>query len=126
MSRSAGESDAMTGSNIARCPFSGKFSDTSDEKNTSEKNNKMNPESSTDASVSSTASGGVLELLTSREQIHGEEVVNIITDLFLAAADTVSHLIDDQGKETHLSLTHILSSLPLFPLSLSLSLSPSL
>lgn len=35
------------------------------------------------------SSRGVLELLTIKEQIDKDEVVNIITDLFLAAADTV-------------------------------------
>lgn len=33
---------------------------------------------------------GVLQQLTVQENIDQEEVVNIITDLFLAAADTVS------------------------------------
>lgn len=33
---------------------------------------------------------GVLQQLTVQENIDREEVVNIITDLFLAAADTVS------------------------------------
>lgn len=33
---------------------------------------------------------GILDILTCKENIHQDEVVNIITDLFLAAADTVS------------------------------------
>lgn len=33
---------------------------------------------------------GVLDILTNKENIDKDEVVNIITDLFLAAADTVS------------------------------------
>lgn len=36
---------------------------------------------------------GVLDLLTNKEKIDKDEVVNIITDLFLAAADTVSILL---------------------------------
>ena len=33
---------------------------------------------------------GILDILTNREKIQKDEVVNIITDLFRAAADTVS------------------------------------
>lgn len=35
-------------------------------------------------------SNGILDILTNKENIQQDEVVNIITDLFLAAADTVS------------------------------------
>lgn len=51
-------------------------------------------------------SSGVLDILTNKEKIETDEVVNIITDLFLAAADTVSRTV---GGE------HALTFLPLIP-----------
>ena len=48
-------------------------------------------------------SNGVLQQLTVKEKIDKDEVVNIITDLFLGAADTVS----DKKKRNFTSLSPV-------------------
>ena len=56
-------------------------------------NNRCPLHNITSGGVLSQQGKGVLDLLTNKEKIDKDEVVNIITDLFLAAADTVSILL---------------------------------